>query len=317
MFTKETVFILGAGASVPYGYPTAQGLRDFIIKDFRQKYIFYLHKKYNHSSDEAEKIANKFMYLIQSFNQSGTKSFDLFLSRNRGEYYEQGKFILAWCILYFESSSKFNEEIKNPASDWYKWLYNEMTDELVKSSDLEKINENKLKIITFNYDRSLEEYLEESLIFSFSGDRKDVTKFTEWINVIHTYGKILDLRWENLENGEKYSTNNILDLADKAKENIQIIYDERISRNEEIQKIITSAERIFILGFGYSKENLEAIGLQNCINRNQYIYGTTKDFEENEIKKTKNLIRKLKPEIRDDHIILENTDCVGLLRRYY
>ena len=34
MITKPTVFILGAGASKPYGYPTGDGLKDFIVDQF-------------------------------------------------------------------------------------------------------------------------------------------------------------------------------------------------------------------------------------------------------------------------------------------
>lgn len=30
----NTVFILGAGASCPYGFPTAVGLKNFICKDY-------------------------------------------------------------------------------------------------------------------------------------------------------------------------------------------------------------------------------------------------------------------------------------------
>jgi len=34
MITEDTVFILGAGASFPYGYPTGQGLRIQLCKEF-------------------------------------------------------------------------------------------------------------------------------------------------------------------------------------------------------------------------------------------------------------------------------------------
>jgi len=102
LITTETVFILGAGASVPYGYPTAKRLREFIIKEFRQEYSLYLQEHFKVTAKESKVNANEFSHLIESFNQSSTKSFDLFLSRNKESYYDQGKFILAWCILYFD-----------------------------------------------------------------------------------------------------------------------------------------------------------------------------------------------------------------------
>ena len=318
MITQETIFILGAGASSPYGYPTAKQLRTFIIKEFRQKYSTYLQERKNIGTIESMNEANKFSYLIESFNQSATNSIDLFLSRNKESYYEQGKFILAWCILYFESLSKFNEDIKEPDTDWYKWFYNDITKEIIRSNDLEHLRENKLNVITFNYDRSFEEFLSQSLIFSFAGDRKDVTNSLGWIKVIHTYGKILELQWENPEKGEKYQTNKILDLTEKAKDNIQIIYEERKTQVEEIQSIISTAQRIFFLGFSYAKENLEAIGLINLINKQQYIYGTALGFNDKEVLDIKNLLRRMNPALYDHHIKLDNElDCVGLLREYF
>ncbi len=260
---------------------------------------------------------NQFSYLIESFNQSATNSIDLFLSRNKETHYEQGKFILAWCILYFESICKFNEDIREPDTDWYKWFYNEITKEIITSNELEKIKENKLNIITFNYDRSFEEFLSQSLLYSFAGDRRDVINILDWIKVIHTYGKILELQWESPTSGEKYQTNNILDLAEKAKDNIQIIYDERKTQVEEIQKIISSAYRIFFLGFSYSRENLEAIGMNNLLTKHQYLYGTALGFKDKEVLDIKYLLRKMNPALLDHHIKLHNElDCVGLLREY-
>src|SRR5690606_17833363 len=143
-------------------------------------------------------------------------------------------------------------------------------------------SENKLSVITFNYDRSFEEYLFESLFFSFYGDRTDVIAFSNWINVVHTYGKLFDLQWEDKQEGVKYATNDLLGLAHDAKNNIQIIYEERKNQLKKIQDLILSADRIFFLGFGYGQENLEALGLNNLLKRSQYIYGTALGFTEHE-----------------------------------
>jgi len=316
LFNKTTAFILGAGASVPYGYPTAKGLREFIIKEFRQKYIEYLHIEKHISIDEARNSTDKFSFLISSFKESSIESFDLFLSRNRKEYYNAGKFILAWCILYFETISKFNEDLENPEQDWYRLLFKELTSEMIRSNDLEKFRQNRLNIITFNYDRSLEEYLSRSLFFSFAGDREDVIKSFEWIKIIHTYGKVFELQWEDYKKGEKYSTNDILDLANKAKNNIQIIYDERKTNVDKIKKIITSAERIFILGFGYAIDNIELLGLKNILLKKHKVYGTAFGFNSSEQKKVKDLLLTLNPELPEGQVYLDNIDCVGLLRKY-
>jgi hypothetical protein len=316
LITQNTLFILGAGASVPYGYPTANELRRFIITEFKEKYSAYLQDALKMSKDEVIHQANAYSLLIQSFKQSGTNSFDLFLSRNEKRFYDQGKYILAWCLLYFESKSKFNEDIDKPDTDWYKLLYNELTNEITKSVDLEKFAENNLSVITFNYDRSFEQYLFDSLFFSFFGDRTDAIKVSDWIKVVHTYGKLFNLQWEDQHEGVKYSTNELLGLAHVAQNNIKIIYEDRKGQISKIQNIIKSAERIFFLGFGYAKENLEALGFSHLLNRSQRVYGTALGLTDQERIKIKDSILKANPEFSEYQLAIEDLDNVGLLKKY-
>ena len=42
MITENTVFILGARASCPYGFPSGAGLRDDICCNFRTKFLNFL-----------------------------------------------------------------------------------------------------------------------------------------------------------------------------------------------------------------------------------------------------------------------------------
>ncbi len=158
--------------------------------------------------------------------------------------------------------------------------------------------------------------MSQSLIFSFAGDRNDVINILDWINVIHTYGKIYDLQWENPEKGEKYKQIIFWIYAGKAQENIQIIYRGK-AQVEEIKEILSAAQRIFFLGFSYAKENLEAIGLNNLLSKHQYIYGTAVGFKDREVSNIKTLLRKMNPALQDHHIKVENElDCLGLLREY-
>jgi len=116
MIREDTLLILGAGASAPYGYPTAFGLRHFIIKKFKNYYLSYCKKDLNLTHEEAKEATSEFDFIIQSFKESETLSFDLFLSRN-WKFYEIGKHIIAWCILWFEKMSSFNEDMNNREQD--------------------------------------------------------------------------------------------------------------------------------------------------------------------------------------------------------
>lgn len=316
MIKEKTLLILGAGASFPYGYPTAIGLRKFIITEFRNRYSTYLHQ-IKVPQENLNLEISKYDQIIEEFKASSTDSFDLYLTRNRDKYYDIGKFLLSWCILWFEQNSDFNEDMTDSNLDWYSKLYKEMTNGIYSSSELEKFKENELDIITFNYDRSLEEFLFRSLFFSFTGGRGQVADLVKGINIFHVYGKICNLQWEDPMHGQKYSTNNVLDLAYDLRNNIQIIYDERKGEIEKIAEMIKSAEKIFFLGFGYSQENLEALGLQSLLNSNQYIYGSAYKSTEAERTKIKRLLHHLNPALSDNHIKIQDLDCVGMWREYF
>jgi hypothetical protein len=80
MIKEKTVFILGAGAGVPYGYPTGEGLRKYIRSDFTSRFKDLCNHLISASSrniwlDKVEKFT-------KSFNDSSNLSIDLFLARN-------------------------------------------------------------------------------------------------------------------------------------------------------------------------------------------------------------------------------------------
>ncbi len=57
--------------------------------------------------------------------------------------------------------------------------------------------------------------------------------------------------------------------------NIDILYDDRLHpRIERARDMISNAERIFILGFGYAEENLKLLALPESIADIKEVYGT-------------------------------------------
>jgi len=133
MIDTDTVFILGAGASVPYGYQTGAELRAEICSEFQGKYDQISpkgisgHINFALSSEGAIKFA-------QAFKKSSTPSIDLFLARNP-EYSEIGKIAIVLSILDAERKSEFREDIdiKFQKQDWYSYLYRRMTKKAYQS----------------------------------------------------------------------------------------------------------------------------------------------------------------------------------------
>ena len=219
------MLILGAGASKPYGYPTALELRKEIITNLIPRLKYY-NDEHNKTADfDNEPYIKKIKGMISVFKNSSTSSIDLFLSRNN-KYYVHGKQVITFLLANYELESNFREDIKESKYDWYFNLYEVLTKGIISPDDVPKFSENKISIITFNYDRSFEHFIYDSLINSFTSKREEIHKLMQNFKVIHVYGKLADLPWESVD-GVDYRSTHIRDFYDEYCKNIQIIYDER------------------------------------------------------------------------------------------
>jgi hypothetical protein len=315
MLTEPTVFILGAGASVPYGYPTGRQLRGYICKNFLNNYL-NLHRQYRDSPKEQRIEQVETEKFVEAFNQSGNFSIDLWLARNT-EFSEIGKKAILTVISKMEHSSKFNEDMieDNQKHDWYSYLFNRMTNTLIDPGAFARFNENKVGFVTFNYDRSLEFYLQNSLKHSFMNIPRGIGKFSDLISfpIHHVYGLISKLSWQD-DRGSKYRSEIGYEELQRLQSNIRVIHERTNQDIDAIKDLISGAKRIFFLGFGYAQENLEALDLPNAFKKDQQIFGTAIGFTE---KERRDIIKKLRrPKIITEPIIEIKMDCLTLLREY-
>src|SRR6266536_2084560 len=113
MITIPTVLILGAGASCPYGFPTAKKLKRLICDAF--------------SSPETRASVvlsglcgyrpHKFFEFREAFRKSGVSSVDAFLE-HRTDFLEVGKLAIAYCLIPFEDEARLYVP-SAPENDWY------------------------------------------------------------------------------------------------------------------------------------------------------------------------------------------------------
>ena len=321
MIKEPTVFILGAGASYPYGYPTGQELREQICSSFVQDVNAYFaqEKRVDPCIATAFRNANLF---TETFFNSSTKSIDLFLARNP-EFMLLGKWAIIFRLFAAERESQFREYIKDRNQDWYSYLFNRLTDDLVRTTDYERFSENNLSIITFNYDRSLEHFLYESISNSFSSiGRENLKEQLNKLGFVHIFGHLSGLKWQDIFGKFEYGKDINFINVQKVAENLKIIYEEKDNTQLQIaQDLVRKAKRIFFLGFGYAKENLEALNITQVIRDEQEIYGTALGFMPREIRQIQSIFleairsKGTHGTVRND-IMIEDLDCLGLLRKH-
>jgi hypothetical protein len=270
MIKEKTVLILGAGASMPYGFPSGPALKKTIWKTIAHEAggYEYILESLNH-----KRVACGFEAHIKEFGeklrQSPFFSVDLFLERHPS-FVEVGKIAIATILLPFEKMA--GVQPTEEEQDWYPLLFRYL------ESSPDKFSENNITIITFNYDRSLEHYLYTSLLNGYEDSTANsCAEILNKLNIIHIHGKLGGLPWENnvVEYGEMYKYESYradnaypLNCISRAADNIKIMFENN-NEDEAIKEAyleLSSAGKILCLGFGYHEANLQHLGLLSNIN---------------------------------------------------
>jgi hypothetical protein len=269
MIENKITFILGAGASHPFGLPLGNGLVKIIKKSLkgaeddleskfdsssiRKGYIdltlkenkFHaLLNQLGHSNDEISKFQESLEYMELN-------SIDAFLEY-RTEFIPIGKKVIAYNLLKYESHEKLYEN-----SNWYKYIWNEM------KCPFDSFDQNQISFITFNYDRTLEYYLINAMKALYGKSEEECFKQLKKIPIIHVHGKLGNLPFEDTSNnisfGEKINDKSKLI---KASDSIKIIHEdfgEEIKAFDQAASLLEKADKVYCLGFGYGKTNLQRL----------------------------------------------------------
>ncbi len=252
MIEQETALILGAGASMPFGFPTGRELLD--------KVCGYLHfgDKMARRATAVEQL--KFSTLeINEFRtallRSGQNSVDAFLEHNK-EFEEIGKASIAEVLLTYEKTEQLFE--RKRTENWYQLLFSAMFTNCL----FEKFGDNKLTIITYNYDRSLEHFLFTALKNSYHSKSDDdcIAQISK-LKIYHLHGTLGKLPWQTKDENlvVSYDLGKIsAKQVQIASQSIKIIHEsEKIeSSYEQAHICLQTVKRVYFLGFGYHPTNL-------------------------------------------------------------
>lgn len=240
MYKEETVFILGAGASWHYGYPTgeelirlvkeaANRLRD-ICDHLRREPSFinippeYLRKDKN---DQTSSALNKFIeeceWIKDTLNQVNPLVIDYFL-HHHPSLQNIGKLLISFVLLererdFIQHNGNINQikklenspdrieqnraqhfDVSKCNDDWLRYVLSKLVRDCEKPCDLLK---NKISFITFNYDVSLENRIFNDLVNNERIPKKDKHKFYNRDDlVLHVYGSLTQKAFENDQYGK-------------------------------------------------------------------------------------------------------------------
>jgi hypothetical protein len=307
VITTPTVLVLGAGASYPYGFPTAKGLKELICQafsDLSTSATLLL-------SDESDELrytppsAEEFFQFREAFLKSGQPSVDAFLER-RPNFLRVGKLAIAYCLIPFEDEAKLYRPDLSRGGDWYEYLSTKL------NSSFEEFGNNKLSIITFNYDRSVEHYLLNSLLNLHGKEPDKCANALAQIPIVHVYGQL---------GKHPYPQGDCLqyrpDLVQhavyvrRAAAGITLYHEEAEAASAAARELLRTAKRVCFLGFSYHPLNIARLNIGGSFDLSTLVFGTARGLIGLEVDNVRN---RLAEAIGGD-TQLSDTDNLDILRR--
>jgi len=282
--SKNTVFVIGAGASAEVKLPTGNELKekissllDFRFKHLRQESGDYLIldalKQLVYEKDGGN--GNIHPYLLEAkFIKEALPmaiSIDNFIDTQKGNKKLAicGKLAIVRSILQAEKSSLlyFDRFGINPNIDfnllnekWFLPFFQILTENCSKKDLKERFR--SIVLIIFNYDRCIEHFFYYALQKYYRITTSEAAEIVNQISIYHPYGNVGSLPWSG--------NDNILDFGDEPspKQLIQITTmiktftegtDPNSSEIVEIRNHVKDSQRIVFLGFAFHPLNMDLI----------------------------------------------------------
>lgn len=281
MFEKKTVLVLGAGASYDYGYPLGADLINQVkelASLFPKEHIHY----YAETELQAPLYIQDAPKLVEAIEFYKPLSIDVFLAQqvHRMPSVEKlGKTLISQAILNQERPLKQ----QMPEMNWFRFLWHALTANTTPDT-IEQSLEN-LKIITFNYDVSLEYlfYLYAKHEYSYLDPQQAQNFLTNLANrIFHVYGAVQLYDWQK---NSVFSSDNYVYRAEEiyglngreekirvaTKSDIRLI-GERANQIDIAHAWLKEAESIYFLGYGFDQTNNKVLDLETNCRRADKIY---------------------------------------------
>lgn len=293
MIEKPTVFVLGAGASSAFGFPMGRVLRDKIVTSLDDQngvlgalFQYYGYERYENPDqwrwtrvDESplksqEEILKEVVAFKLALLNSPLLSIDAFLER-RPEFEKTGKIAIASKLIPHEQKPNLMRRPKQKPR-WTDVLFSKL------DTDPADFAKNKLSIITFNYDRSLEYFLWYAFMYTYDLNEEDAAHLLETISIVHIHGQLGKPHFL-ADNGRDYKTDVNCDSLRTAVDNMRIIYEQPDESPElqQAREMIAQAEILCFLGFGYHPENMRRLAIRDHF-RGRRLLGSCFKMETNE-----------------------------------
>lgn len=287
MFERDTTLVVGAGASKEFNLPVGIELRDKISEKLNILYsdgatLSKGDRHINHALiSMCDRDRNRFSQLQNAAwsVRDGVKqavSIDSFLDTHRSDADINicGKLAILSAIIEAEfNSTLYVEPGYRPAypfseirpldhvrGTWLDYFFQKLADGVARD-DISGIFD-RVSIVTFNYDRTIEHFLYLSLQNYFRIGPEEAAEVMAELNIFHPYGAVAPLEWMDRDQGLPFggiegAGNPLTDLTN----NIQT-YTESLREPHQIDMAkdkLSQAANVIFLGFAFHRQNMELL----------------------------------------------------------
>jgi hypothetical protein len=311
VFRRNTVFVVGAGASHEFGLPLGRGLANQIAGKLnfgfeRQMSLTRGDPDLYHvlSKHAAAKKEDRNIYwragqkIAQGINLA--YSIDDFIDSHAHDKAIElcGKLAIAQTILEAERASTLMQDNQQEHPDFEAlentWIvaFMRMLRERVPRTAIERLFDN-VAFVVFNYDRCIEQFLVHAVQLAYGLTLVEAIDVCDNLVIVHAYGQTGRLRFnprlrEDVAFGDAAAP--LLKLTERIR-----TYSEQIEDQAELDPIrllIGSAEVLVFLGFAFHEQNMLLLKPKPK-GRAQHVYATTMGICEPDIQVVRNRLRPL------------------------
>jgi hypothetical protein len=257
MLERRTVFILGAGASAPYGFPIGSDLAGEIVRGLA------LGSRLRDMLRRAEFREGDLDDFRERLRLAGGTSIDFFLEDQPEEVVAIGKAAIALQIRNAEHNCREKEWLVTPPTapteapdHWLNYAWELMRPGCTPQNLAHKAN---VCFVTFNYDRTVEQFFDRVLASNFNLRPEEAVKLrADAIEIIHLHGAIPDA----FPFGS-YGPDSAL-RAREASQGLLLINDKvepDPQRWTKARAKLQEAALVLVVGFGFHRLNTERLQL--------------------------------------------------------
>lgn len=275
MIQEPTVFVLGAGASMPYGFPSGKKLRDDVVTALAKVGAPRQRSFLNEALRAAGFLPNQIVGFATALTASRCETVDEFVQLEVAEpYVDVARAAIAASLIPLETQNCINTRDEHKDNAWYGYL-------LTRILPVNPAVPTNLRVVTLNFDRSFDQAAYQAICARYrDADQGLIQKL---VPIVHFHGHlepgfpsshVLGSYQPHRPDRAAMLASAVLQSAKRIRLVSEGPHDEQVAQAREW---LAQARVLCFLGFGFHRFTLTALGIKSLLQQptRPRICGTT------------------------------------------